>query len=107
MAIKNTTKDVETIEEAKAADLLLVVNDGIMQVIEDHDINVQKSRYKAMRAIAWQAFIESIDAGDFHALVERASTNVDNLPSGWELTAKAANAKEATPVKARSKEVNA
>lgn len=87
MAAKSATKDIKTIEDVSAADLLQVVNDGIMRVIEAHDINVQKSRYKAMRAIAWQAFLESIESGGFDALVERASANVDNLPSGWEFTA--------------------
>jgi hypothetical protein len=53
-----------------------------------------------MRAIAWQAFIESIEASDFEALVERASANVDNLPSGWELdAARKPAAKKAASVK--------
>ena len=99
---KSTTKAaVETAEQTP----LEIVNAGIMQVIEAHGIDIQKARYKAMRAIAWQAFVEAIEAGDFDALVERASANVDELPSGWELTAdrklaaKAAPAKKA-PVKA-------
>lgn len=86
MADKTTTiKDIETVEQAEAADLLDVVSAGIMQIIEAHGIDVQKSRYKAMRAIAWQAFVESIEAGDFDALVGRASANVGALPSGWEI----------------------
>lgn len=100
MASKNITKDIETVEDVEAADPLQVVNDGIIQVIEAHDINAQKNRYKAMRAIAWQAFTESIEAGDFDGLVERASANVDALPAGWEIKvpAKAAPAK-AIPAK--------
>lgn len=87
MATKNTAKAaVETTETAELTPLE-IVNAGIMQVIADHDINVQKNRYKAMRAIAWQAFVESIEAGDFDALVERASANADSLPAGWELDA--------------------
>lgn len=98
MAAKKSSPAVETVEQAEAADLLRIVNDGIMQVIETHGINVQKNRYKAMRAIAWQAFVESIEAGNFDALVERANANVGTLPSGWEIkvpakpTAKAARA---------------
>lgn len=84
---KSTIKDIETVEQAEAAELLDTVSAGIMRVIEAHGINVQKNRYKAMRAIAWQAFIESIEAGDFEALVERASSNVSTLPSGWEIVA--------------------
>ena len=88
MTTKATTiKDIETVEQAEAAELLAIVDAGIKQIVAAHDINIQKNRYKAMRAIAWQAFVESIEAGDFDALVERASGNVENLPSGWELTA--------------------
>lgn len=97
MATKNTTKDIETVEDVEAADLLQLVNDGIMQVIDAHGINVQKNRYKAMRAIAWQAFIESLEAGDFDRLVERAIANVDNLPSGWEIKVPTKPASKGTP----------
>jgi hypothetical protein len=62
-----------------------IVNDGISRVIAAHGVGTQKSRYKAMRAIAWQAFVESIDAGDFDTLVERAVANAAQLPTGWEL----------------------
>lgn len=99
MASKKTANDIATIEEVKAADLLQVVNDGIMQVVEAHNINTQKNRYKAMRAIAWQAIIESIEAADFDALVERASANVGTLPSGWEIKVPAAPALKVTSVK--------
>lgn len=97
---KNTTKTlkpVETIEEVEAQELFQIVDAGIRQIVADHGIDIQKARYKAMRAIAWQAFIESIEAGDWDALVARASANVDNLPSGWELTAEAAKAKKPAP----------
>jgi hypothetical protein len=97
MATKNTTK--AAVESTETAELtpLQIVNEGIMRVIEAHDINVQKNRYKAMRAIAWQAFVESIAAGEFDALVERASANVDELPSGWELEAASKPAPKAAP----------
>lgn len=86
MATKTTTiKDIETVEQAEAAELLDIVDAGIKAIVATHSINIQKNRYKAMRAIAWQAFVESIEAGDFDALVERASATVGTLPSGWEI----------------------
>lgn len=96
-APKSVTTAVETIEEVEALELLDIVDAGIKQIVADHGIDIQKARYKAMRAIAWQAFIEAIEAGDWDALVARASANVDNLPSGWELTAEAAKAKKPAP----------
>jgi len=106
MATK-TTANSTPVEATEAAEPthLEIVDAGIRKIVADHGIDIQKARYKAMRAIAWQAFVEAIEAGDFDALVERASANVDELPSGWELTAdrklaaKAAPAKKA-PVKA-------
>ena len=64
MATKSTTAAVSEQHEATVAEPTAqqVVNEGIMRVIEAHDIDVQKNRYKAMRAIAFQAFIESIEA---------------------------------------------
>lgn len=107
MASKSTTKDIGAVEEVEASDLLQVINDGILQVIEAHSIDVQKNRYKAMRAIAWQAFVESIMAGDFDALVQRASANVDALPSGWEIKAPAKPAPKAAPAKRTTKAARA
>lgn len=104
MATKTTTiKDIDTVEQAEAAELLAIVDAGIKQIVAAHDINIQKNRYKAMRAIAWQAFVESIEAGDFDALVERASGNADNLPSGWELdAARKPAAKKPAPAPAKA-----
>ncbi|WP_168627935.1 hypothetical protein [Cryobacterium sp. BB307] len=86
MATKNTVPvEVEAVEPT----LQQIVNEGIAKVIEAHGIDVQKNRYKAMRAMAWQAFVEVIEADDFDALVQRAIANVGNLPSGWEIEAPA------------------
>lgn len=79
----STKSSAKNIKPTAVWGLLQVVNNGIMQVIEAHEINVQKNRYKGMRAIAWQAFTESIEAGDFEELVKRAVANADNLPTGW------------------------
>lgn len=62
-----------------------VVNEGILKVVTATGIDGQKNRYKAIRAIAWQAFANSIDAGTFGKLVDRAIANVGALPSGWEV----------------------
>ncbi len=78
-----TIQDIETAER----ELLQIVDAGIKAIVAAHDVNIQKNRYKAMQAIAFQAFIEHIEAGDFDALVERASANVGTLPSGWEIKA--------------------
>jgi ribosomal protein L12E/L44/L45/RPP1/RPP2 len=62
-----------------------IINTGITQVLESSGIDVQHSRYKAMRAIAYQAFVNAIEDGSFDELVEQAIANADDLPSGWEL----------------------
>jgi hypothetical protein len=90
MATKSSTKpavleeDVE-IENTSEPTTKQIINEGIARVIEATGIDVQKNRYKAMRAIAFQAFAESIDAGDFDRLVDEALANIDELPSGWEI----------------------
>ena len=78
-----------------------IVDAGINRMVEALGIDVQKARYKAMRAIAWQAFIEYIDEGIFDDLVERAITNAPDLPSGWELARPAAK-KAAKPAAKKS-----
>lgn len=108
---KNTT--VEEVEETVEAELTekQVINEGIARVIEATGIDVQKNRYKAMRAIAFQAFSDAIADGSFDDLVDSAIANIDNLPSGWEIersekveapvkaAPKAAAAPKATPTK--------
>ncbi|QDF15768.1 hypothetical protein SEA_FINNY_40 [Microbacterium phage Finny] len=102
----------ETVEETEVAEPTnkQIVNDGIVRVIEAHGIDVQKNRYKAMRAIAWQAFVNAIEDGTFDALVDEAIANVDELPTGWEIEkpereaeVKAAPAKKAPAKKAPAK----
>lgn len=83
-----------------------IVNAGINRMVEALGIDVQKARYKAMRAIAWQAFIEYIDEDIFDDLVERAIVNAPDLPSGWELArpvaAKKSSKKAAKPAAKKS-----
>lgn len=79
------TEEVEVEEAETAPTEKQVINEGIARVIEATGIDVQKNRYKAMRAIAFQAFLEAIESDDFDGLVDRAIENVDALPSGWEI----------------------
>lgn len=93
----------ETVEETVAEPTTKqIINEGIVAVIDATGIDVQKNRYKAMRAIAFQAFSEAIEAGDFDALVERAIANVDDLPSGWEIERVAAEAPAKPAPKAKA-----
>lgn len=93
----------ETVEETVAEPTTKqLINEGIVAVIEATGIDVQKNRYKAMRAIAFQAFSEAIEAGDFDALVERAIANVDDLPSGWEIERSATDAPAKPAPKAKA-----
>lgn len=104
MATKNTAAVLdEELETAEAEQTpKQIVNEGIDRVLEATGIDVQKGRYKAMRAIAYQAFLESIESDDFDGLVERAIANSGDLPSGWELEKGETEAKPA-PKKAAAK----
>lgn len=100
MATKKTeSAPIEAINIA-APTAQQIVNEGIVKVIEAHGIDVQKNRYKAMRAIAWEAFAQAIEAGAFDQLVTAAIKNVDKLPAGWEIETAARNAVKASPAKA-------
>jgi hypothetical protein len=97
----------ETVEEEVAAEATpkQIVNEGIARVIEATVIDVQKNRYKAMRAIAWQAFANAIEDGTFDELVDEAIANVDSLPTGWEIerSEREVEAKPAKTTKAPAK----
>lgn len=96
--LEDTAEEVETAETA-APTTKQVIGEGIARVIEVTGIDVQKNRYKAMRAIAFQAFQESIESGDFDALVDRALENIDSLPAGWEIERSATDTPAPAPVK--------
>lgn len=80
-------EETETAETETTAEVTpkSVINEGIGRVIEATGIDVQKNRYKAMRAIAYQAFANAIEDGTFDQLVTDAIANVDSLPAGWEI----------------------
>jgi hypothetical protein len=87
---KNTPAALDDTLEAEAettaeATPKQIINEAIGRVVEATGIDVQKNRYKAMRAIAYQAFSNAIEDGTFDALVDEAISNIDNLPSGWEI----------------------
>ncbi|QZD98629.1 hypothetical protein SEA_JEMERALD_41 [Microbacterium phage Jemerald] len=106
---KNTAAVLDDEIEAEVEQELTakqIINEGIGRVIEATGIDVQKNRYKAMRAIAFQAFVEAIESDEFDALVDRAIENVDDLPSGWEIERTASEAAKA-PAKAPAKKAPA
>lgn len=77
-----------------------IINQGIDRFIEETSVEGTHFRYKALRAIAYQAFIESIDADDFDRLVTDAIAGADDLPFGFEIEVKA---KEEAPAKTTKK----
>lgn len=84
-ATKPAAKKAQPVDENKAA-----IESGISLVVDKLGLDNQKSRYKAQRAIAYQAFVEAIEAGEFPDLVERAIANADELPTGWTVGGRAA-----------------
>jgi hypothetical protein len=91
MASKTTStkslKAVETVEAAAFDEALPAIEAAIQQVVDTFGVTVQRARLKGIRALAYQALVESIEAGDLEALTERAIGNVDNLPTGWTVNA--------------------
>lgn len=81
MASKNTT--VETVEAAQFDEALPAINDALDRFIKSVTVTSTHYRYKAIRAIAFQAFTNAIEDGTFDALVEQAINNAGNLPTGW------------------------
>ena len=86
---KAPAKVQETVEEVEVQETELtpkqVINAGIEKVVQATGVDTQKARYKAMRAIAYQAFLEAIEGDDFDGLVDRAIAGADELPTGWTL----------------------
>lgn len=70
-----------------------LIEAGISRFVEELGLDNQKARYKAQRAIAFQAFLEALDENEFEALVDRAIENVEDLPHGWSVEAKPRPAK--------------
>lgn len=102
--LEDVTEEVEV--EATEAELTekQIINEAITRVLGEVDVDGQHSRYKAMRAIAYQAFVNAIFDGSFEDLVDEAIGNVDTLPSGWEL-ARAEKAEAPAPKAVKAKAV--
>lgn len=87
MATRKAPAKAQVTEEVEVVETVVtpkqVINEGVLKVVEATGVDTQKARYKAMRAIAYQAFIEAIENEDFEALVDRAIDNIDDLPAGW------------------------
>ncbi|WDG16863.1 hypothetical protein [Microbacterium sp. Clip185] len=90
MATKTTStktpKPVETVEAAAFDEALPAIEAAIQQVVDTFGVTVQRARLKGIRALAYQALVESIEAGDLEALTQRAITNAGSLPNGWTVT---------------------
>jgi len=87
MAAKRTApkslKPVETVEAAAFDEALEPIEAAIQQVVDTFGVTVQRARLKGIRALAYQALVESIEAGDLEALTQRAIANAGSLPNGW------------------------
>lgn len=83
---RKSLKPVETTEAAAFDEALSTIEEAIQEVVNTFGVTVQRARLKGIRALAYQAFVESIEAGDFEALTKRAIGNVGNLPNGWTVT---------------------
>lgn len=99
MATRKTSKVAET-EATEELSMKQIVKDGIDTFVEKSGIDGGHHRYKAIRAIAYQAFTEAVEAGDFDDLVTRALKNADSLPTGWGLERSVAAEKPAPKAKA-------
>ena len=102
---KAPAKVQETVEEVEVQETELtpkqVINAGIEKVVQATGVDTQKARYKAMRVIAYQAFLEAIENEDFEALVDRAIDNIDDLPTGWTMERAVKAEVEAKPTPAK------
>ncbi|MGB3956389.1 MAG: hypothetical protein WBL05_14100 [Brooklawnia sp.] len=80
MATKPTApkslKPIETVEAATFDEALPAIEAAIQQVVNTFGVTVQRARLKGIRALAYQALVESIEAGDLEALTQTQSRAV-------------------------------
>lgn len=95
-------KPITTVEAATFDEALPTIEAAIQQVVDTFGVTVQRARLKGIRALAYQALVESIEAGDLEALTQRAIGNVGNLPTGWTV-----NAPKRAPKPSRTPKVEA
>lgn len=88
---------IEDVESVKAT-----INTAIETVSEKLGFG-PREQYKALRGLAFQAFGQLIESGEFKQLVKDAQLNAKHLPRGWGMVSQAdreaAEEVEETPVK--------
>jgi len=92
MATKKTARKTKAEAKAQVEETTTMKSEieaGISKFVEATGLDNQKARYKAQRAIAFQAFSELVESGEFDALIDRALENINELPSGWTISGRA------------------
>lgn len=92
MATKKTARKTKAAAKAQVEETTTLKSEieaGISKFVEATGLDNQKARYKAQRAIAFQAFSELVESGEFDALIDRALENINELPSGWTISGRA------------------
>lgn len=85
----NTIEDVNAVKQA--------INEALETISEKAGFG-PREQYKALRGLAFQAFGQLIEDGEFKQLVKDAQLNAKRLPRGWGMTAQADRAAAAEEV---------
>lgn len=85
----NTIEDVNAVKQA--------INEALETISEKAGFG-PREQYKALRGLAFQAFGQLIEDGEFKQLVKDAQLNAKHLPRGWGMTAQADRAAAAEEV---------
>lgn len=76
----NAIEDVEAVKQA--------INEALETISEKAGFG-PREQYKALRGLAFQAFGQLIESGEFKALVKDAQLNAKHLPRGWGMVSQA------------------
>ena len=76
----NAIEDVEAVKQT--------INEALETISEKAGFG-PREQYKALRGLAFQAFGQLIESGEFKALVKDAQLNAKHLPRGWGMTSQA------------------
>lgn len=76
----NAIEDVEAVKTT--------INDALETISEKFGFG-PREQYKALRGLAFQAFGQLIESGEFKQLVKDAQVNAKHLPRGWGMTSQA------------------
>lgn len=96
----NAIEDVDAVKQT--------INDALETISEKAGFG-PREQYKALRGLAFQAFGQLIESGEFKQLVKDAQLNAKHLPRGWGMTSQAdreaaeTDEVEEAPVKRASK----